>query len=177
MQETPESWRRICGLHVTEVGDVGCVWLSYDKDTDYIRLTDSAFFRDQPFPVICEGINARGRDIPIAWSKPAKSLIDTLAERGANIIPEPVVEDPAFAAAITNELVSRMLSQTFRVSERAAEWRDEYKTFFYDDNAKVPVDSHPLMAATRYAIAKLSWAKATRLRRRNQVNFPRVAIV
>ena len=43
----------------------------------------------------------------------------------------------------------------------------------YRDEVKVPRDSHPLMAATRYAVAQLAWARPLRAKgKRSKPTIP-----
>lgn len=168
-------WKRIAGLHVTEAGDVAVVWLALDKDADTIHLYDAAIFRGQPPAVITEGITARWRGIPIAWEAKAKPTRDMLFDRGLNMI-DPLKEDDAQAEIISKEIKGRMLSKRFKVSRSVSEWADEYNTF-YKDETKVPRDSHPLMAATRYAVAQLAWARPVRKKSKKLTNHPRLAMI
>jgi hypothetical protein len=170
-----DHWKRIAGLHVTEAGDIATVWLALDKDADTIHCYACAFIRRQPPAVIAEDIAAHGRWIPIAWEKRAQATRDMLIERGMNMI-DPLKEDDASAEITSNEIRQRMLSKRFRVSKALAEWTDEYKTFFRTD-VTVPRDSHPLMAATRYAVAQLAWAKSLRAKGKKQTNHPRLAMI
>lgn len=170
-----DDWKRIAGLHVTEAGDIAVVWMAFDKDADTIHLYDSAIFRRLPPAVISEGITARGRWIPIAWEQKAKPTSDMLTERGCNMI-EPLKEDDASAEIRSNEIRERMLTKRFKVARTLAEWSDEYKTFFRTETT-VPRDSHPLMAATRFAVAQLSWARRLRAKGKKLTNHPRIAMI
>jgi hypothetical protein len=170
-----DHWKRIAGLHVTEAGDIAVVWMALDKDADTVHLYDCAIFRRQPPAVIAEGITARGRWIPIAWEQKAKPTSDMLQERGCNMI-EPLKEDDASAEITSNEIRQRMVTKRFKVPKRVVEWLDEYKTFFRTDTT-VPRDSHPLMAATRYAVAQITWARQLRAKGKKQINHPRLAMI
>lgn len=170
-----DHWKRIAGLHVTEAGDIAVVWMALDKETDTIHLYDCAIFRRLPPAVIGEGLTARGRWIPIAWETKAKATSDMLTERGCNMI-EPLKEDDASAEITSNEIRQRMMTKRFKVAKPLSEWLDEYKTFFRTD-ITVPRDSHPLMAATRYAVAQLSWARLLRAKGKKQANHPRLAMI
>lgn len=177
MSIVEEHWRRIAGLHVSDAGDLAVVWLAHDKTADVLHLFDCAIFRDQPPAVIAEGINARGRSTPIAWEKKAEPTRDMLFERGVNVI-DPLKEDDAVAEVWSREIWERMRTGRFKVASRLKEWLDEYKTFYRTDTA-VPRDSHPLMAATRYAVAQLPWAQPVRRKTsgKKQVNYPKLAII
>jgi hypothetical protein len=174
-----DSSRLICGVHVTEVGDIAVVWLAHDKKTDRLLLYDCAKFRQQPWAVIGEGFTARGKHIPIAWASTAKATMKELEDRGLNVIPEPVQADAAFDEIMSQTITNRMKTQRFKIGKLCVEFRDEAKTFVRDD-AKVPKDSHPLMAATRHAVARLEWARPVRRKtagNREGSLAPKLAIV
>jgi hypothetical protein len=170
-----ETWRRIAGLHVTAAGDIAVVWLAHDKDADTIHLYNCAMFRNQPPAIITEGIAALGRWIPIAWEAKSKPTHDMLLDRGLNMI-EALKEDDASSEINSREIWERMRTGRFKVSNRLREWLDEYKTFYRTDTT-VPRDSHPMMAATRYAVAQLDWAKRLRPKGKKQTNHPRIAMI
>jgi len=172
-----DHWKRIAGMHVTEVGDVAVCWIAYDKQTDTITLYECAMFRGQQPAVIAEGVNSRGRWIPLAFRREDKPMADMLRDRGANTI-EPLVENDALAEVWSKEIKERMDTGRFKVVRRLSEWLDESKTYFRDD-AMVPRDSHPLMTATRFAVMqRKDWARALRPKgKAKQANYPKVAIV
>jgi hypothetical protein len=65
-----------------------------------------------------------------------------------------------------------------KVDKRLADWLDEYRSFRRDEGL-VPLKTHPLMAATRYAIAMIDFARVRDRRRGNDrnVNFPKVSMI
>jgi hypothetical protein len=169
-------WKRIAGLHRQESGDVAAIWMARDPDTDTVHLYECSLFRnDDKNPIIvAEGLNARGRFVPIAHN--SKELAEKLIQRGCNMIPDPCKDKPAETEVISSEIAARMRSGRFRVDRRLAEWLDEYKSF-YRDGAKVPVASHPLMSATRHAIECMEWARAQSSVRKNQRHYAKVAMI
>lgn len=170
------EWRRICGLHVQDEGEIAAVWLAHDKDTDVLHAYDSVIFRREVMAVIGEGINNRGRWIPIAWEKSAKDVADKLLERGCNTLPEAEKETQAIREVTSRDIWERMRTGRFKVDKRLSEWLDEFNQFYRED-AQVPNTSHPLMAATRHAVANLGYARRQAPRRRLAGNYPKVAIV
>ena len=169
------NWKRIAGMHITEAGDIAVVWMAYDKLTDTIHIYNSELFRHQPWPVVGDGITCVGRWIPIAWCEKQKLTAEQLRLRGCNLI-DPLKEDETLAEVNQREVHTRYLTGRLKVGRNLANWHDEFKTY-YRDKTKVPIDSHPLMAATRYAVAQLSWAKAQKLSTRQQRNYPQAAII
>lgn len=167
-------WKRISGVHSLTNGTIGAVWLAWDGDTDLIHVYDACLFKREVLAVIAEGINARGRWIPVAWQ--SKEVSDKLYERGCNMMADASDETDAIAEMVSRDIWERMRSGRFKVDKRLKEWLDEYQTF-KRDGAKVPRDSHPLMGATRHAMAELRSAKAEQSSKPNQKNYRRVAIV
>jgi len=169
-----DSWPRICGLHVRKDGDIGCVWMAHDKTSDLVHLYDSCRFEREIMAVIAEGLNARGRHIPVAWTH--KEVADALLDRGCNMLPESCDDSDAAAEIASREVWSRMRTSRFKVERRLKDWADEFETFNRDE-MKVPRDTHPLMSATRYAVQMLPYARRLVPKRGVQVNYPKVAIL
>lgn len=170
------EWRRIAGFQAQDDGSIAVVWIAHDKEADTIHLYDSALFKREVLAVVAEGINARGRWIPISWHKEAKEISDKLLDKGCNMLWEHVdASQPAIEAA-SLDIWERMRSKRFKVDKRLGEWLEEYRTFYRQD-AKVPKNTHPLMAATRHAVGMLDCAKRQSTRKGTGVNFPKVAIL
>ena len=169
-------WKRVAGLHRQESGDVAAVWIALDPDSDTVHVYECSLYRgDDKNPIIvAEGLNARGRFIPIAHN--SKELAEKLTDRGCNMIPDECKEKPAETEVISSEISARMKSGRFRVEKRLAEWLDEYKSFYRTD-AKVPTASHPLMSATRHAIERIDWAKSLSSRKASQRHYAKVAMI
>lgn len=169
-----DYWPRICGMHVQPNGNVGCVWMAHDKDRDLVHVFDACIFRSEVLAVIAEGLNARGRYVPVAWAH--KEFSASLLDRGVNMLPESVEASQASAEVATQELIERMRTHRFKVERRLQVWVDEYQSF-ERENQQVPTDTHPLMSATRYAVQCLPYARRVRAKSAARQMFPRVAIV
>jgi len=171
------EWRRICGFHVEQNGDMAAVWLAHDKDADCVHLYDACQFRDVVFAVVAEGLNARGRFIPISWRKEDKDVVDELRERGCKVMTDGIQSSDAMVEVVSREMVERQQTGRFKTDVRLKNWIDEFKTFYRED-AKVPQEGYPLMSATRHAITNLKRAKA---QSRDKINrkdkFRRVAMI
>lgn len=168
--------KRIAALHVEDDGRIAAVWMGHDKLSDVVTLYDCCLFSAEVLPVIAEGMNARGRWIPIAWSDKAKSLGDELLNRGCSMLYDPVKETPELAELLTREILARMKTGRFKVERRLGEWLKEYEIFTKHEG-KVPVAAYPLMAATRYAIASLKEAKKLKSAATPKNLYPKVAIL
>jgi hypothetical protein len=169
------EWRRIAGIQPQDDGTIGAAWLAHDRETDTVHVYDACLFRREVLAVVMEGLNARGRWIPIAWPKAAKTLSDQLLERGCNMLYEPVDDSQAMAETANLEVWERMRSHRLKAEQRLGEWREEFRTYQRQDG-KVPLDTHPLMAATRHAAMNLDYGRRQSTARSNQRNYPRLAI-
>jgi len=172
------NWYRICGLHIQNEGEMAAVWLAHDRDTDTVHLYDACLFKREVLAVIAEGLNARAKWIPIAWSAEAKDLADSLIQRGCNMMPEGVKESDTMIEIVSRDIAERQRTGRFKVDKRLKEWEDEFKTF-YRQEAKVPKEGYPLMSATRLVMNPevLPYAKRQSTSRRHSVNYPKVATI
>lgn len=175
IQQIPRHWRQIAALQVEDEGLIAVVWLARDPDTDVTHLNDCCLFRREVLAVIAEGLNNRGRWVPVAWEKKAKAVADKLLERGCNMLPDPHDDTEAVAEVTTREIWERMRTGRFKVDRNMAEWLDEYRGFSRRDN-RIP-QGYPLMAATRTAMAQIGFAKRLAPRGRRPANYPTIAIV
>ena len=167
------EFKRIAGMHMQEQGELGIVWMAYDKLTDTIHLYDACKFKNEVWPVICEGINARGRWIPMAWQKGQEDFAKQLSERKLRVNYDPVKDIPEM---VSRDIDERMRTKRFKVDNRLTEWVDEFKTFYKEDS-KVPVGGFPLMTATRIAMADIKKAKRQAAPKMQRKNYPKVAIL
>jgi len=170
------SWRRISGMSLEDDGTLAVVWMALDRASDVIHLYDVAVFRREVLAVISEGINARGRWIPMAWESKAKDMADRLLDRGCNMIPEPIKETQAGAEVSARDVWERMRTKRFRADKRLAEWIDESRGFYRQDS-QVPLEGHPLMSATRHAVERLNYARRQAAARESGGTYPQIAIV
>lgn len=169
------EWKRIAGIHVQDEGQIGAVWLAHDKERDQIHVYDACMFRQEVLAVIAEGLNCRGRSIPIAWESKSKDMADKLLDRGCNMVYEEHKDTPEVAEIVSREIWERMRTGRFKADKRLKEWIDEYQSFYREDS-KIPTGASPLMSATRYAVAQLDYAKG-QISRKTKLSAPKLAIV
>jgi hypothetical protein len=168
--------KRLAAVHVEDEGRMACVWVMHDKLSDCVTVYDACKFNNEVLVVIAEGLNARGRWIPIAWESKSKDVADKLLEKGCSMLYEPLKESPVMAQMLSRDLEERMRTGRFKVDQRLGEWKQEFKVF-NESGGKVPLGSFPLMAATRYAIACLDQGKRFRSIAKRTVNAPKVAMI
>ena len=168
--------KRICGIHVEEDGTLAAVWMAHDRLDDSVHLYDSCVFEREVMVVIAEGLIARGRWIPIAWHKKSKDYSAQLLKRGCRMLHEGSDDSDEMAEVISRDIWERMRTHRFKIDKRLMNWRDEFKSFDKQDS-KIPQGNYPLMAATRHAMSQLKYARRQATNRRNQLNYPKMAII
>lgn len=172
---SPE-WKRIAGVEIDPAGLVAAVWLGHDKLSDVVTLYDCCKFNAEVLAIIAEGMNARGRWIPIAWSSTGKDFADKLLDRGCNILYDPIKETPQMAEIASRDIQERMRTGRFKVDKRMAEWLQEFE-LFSTESGKIPITGYPLMSATRYAIGQLNQSKRLPQPARHKVQQRRIAMI
>ena len=170
------EWKRIAGLHISPESDIGAVWLAHDTASDVIHIYDACIFRREVFAVIAEGINARGRFIPIAWESKAKDMNEKLLSRGCRMLPDSIKESQSLAEVQSREILERMKTGRLKVDKRLSEWLDEYSNYYRQD-AQIPIQSSPLMSATRYGVSEIKYGRRVHTPSYKNMNYIRVAIV
>lgn len=171
-----QTFKRIAAIHCQDGGDISAVWLALDPLTDTIHLYDACIFQREVLAVIAEGMNARGRWIPIAWTKDDKEVSTKLLDRGCNMTHEPAEDSDTIAEMASRDIWERMRSHRFKVDKRLKNWLDEFNSF-NRDGQKIPLKNFPLMSATRHAINRLDYAKRQITIKSKVKNYPKVAIV
>lgn len=154
------DWPRIAGVHLVENGDMGAVWLACDPISQSVNLYDCGVFKYEVLPVLADALNCRGRWIPIAWEKGAKTLSDKLLnDMGCNMLPEPCDDKTGVAEVMARDLWGSIRAGNFRVDDRCKDWMAELDSFRFEGGGQLPKEGFPLMAATRHAMTMLSYAK------------------
>lgn len=156
--EISPSWRRVCGVHVQQDGQVAAVWIAHDRDANVLHLYDCHTHEREVLAVQAETLKKRGKWIPVAWHDDAKEIVEKLLEHGCNTLPEGVKNSDAIAETVSLDIWERMRTGSFKVSERLTPWLDEFRTF-QRQGGRVPRETHPLMSATRHAVAMLDYAR------------------
>lgn len=167
-------WRRLCGVHVQPDGQVAAVWIALDKDADCLHLYDCHIHDREVIAVQAESLKRRGKWIPVAWHDDAREIVDKLLDHGCNTISEGVKNSDAIAETVSLDIWERMRTGRFKVAKHLTAWLAEFETFQRKD-MKVPRDTHPLMAATRHAVAQLEWARVQAPK--NKQNYPKMATI
>lgn len=171
-----QSWPRIGAIAIEKNGDIGAAWLTYDRNTDGMLLYDCCIFRREAPAVIVEGLNARGRFVPVAYAASSKAFADDLLKRGVNMMFDQADDSQAMAEVVSRAMAERMRSGRFRVERRLAEWLEEMERMQRHEGP-VPLEGFPVMTAARFALQMMEHARKppSTVGRRNL--YPKVAIV
>tara|TARA_R110000744_G_C19364502_1_gene561753 strand:- start:2074 stop:2592 length:519 start_codon:yes stop_codon:yes gene_type:complete len=168
------EWARIAGLHVTEEGSVGVVWVALNPQNNTLTIYDCSIFDREVLAVIAEGLKGKDTWIPVAWPKSAQELSKKLLDRGCKMLYEACDESQASIEITSREIEERMRTKKLKVGKELKPWLDEYKTYYRQDS-QIPKNSHPLMAATRNAISRLDSAKK---KNKSQIlNYPKINVL
>ena len=163
-----ETWKRVCGMHVEQNGNISLVWLAHDTEADVIHLYDTASFKREVLAVIAEGINARGRYIPVAWNN--EKMAEELLQRGCRMEIDKADDSDEMAEVLTRDIWERMRTDRWKVDKRLSDWLSEFRTFNREADM-VPRETHPLMAATRHAMSCLQFARSPYASRKATKNY------
>lgn len=168
--------RRIAAVECEDEGLIAAVWIGYDKLSDVVTMYDCCKFNAEVLAVIAEGMNARGRWIPVAWESGSQDFSSSLKERGCNTLYEGFKETPQMAEMASRDIEERMRTGRFKVDRRLAEWLKEFE-LFGKEGGKIPRKGYPLMSATRYAMSNLKYAKRLQTRKKGAVHQRRIAMI
>lgn len=170
------DWPRVAGIHTPETGDVAGVWMAYERDTDTVHIYDACIFRREVLAVIAEGLNARGRRIPVAWTSAAKAMADELLARGVNMMVDECDDSDGMAEIVSLTIWERLRTARLRVDKRLAEWFAEAEKFDRQEG-KIPRDGFPLMTATRFALQMLDRGRSVEAPASRKALYPKLAVV
>lgn len=166
--------KRIAGMHVTNDGNTAVVWFSVDSQIGDVFVYDTALFKREVPVVIADSLNARGRNIPVAWSN--KAIADQLREKGCRMLWDACDESNVVAEVTTKEIWEKIRTKRFRVDKRLGDMIQEMTSLERVDG-KIPVDTYPLMAAARNAMQMIKYARRHQTAKSYKKPARRVAII
>lgn len=155
-----QDWPRVAAIAPDGDGVIGAVWLAYERDTDTVHCYDACLFDRLHLAVSAEGLNARGRFLPVAW--PAKQALfkDEFLNRGVNMMHDAADDSDAMAEIISRTMLERMQTGRWRVERRLTEWLDQFAKAQRIEGPVAKATGIPLMAASRYALQMLDRGRA-----------------
>ncbi|MBP2311897.1 terminase large subunit domain-containing protein [Azospirillum soli] len=164
----PSHWPQIGGIDFGWDHPTAAVKLAWDRDTDVVYVT-ATHRQSEATPVqIAPTLKAWGPELPWAWPHDGlqhdKGSGDTLAamyrKQGLKMLTERATfEDggSGVEAGVT-EMLNRMQMGQLKVFSHLGDWFEEFRTYHRKDG-KIVKKEDDLMAATRYALMCLRYAK------------------
>lgn len=168
--DIPKHWPRICGLDFGWDHPTAAVWIAWDRDADVVHVYDCYRVREQTPVVHAAALKARGKWIPAAWPHDAyqhdkgsgEQLAQQYRDQGANMLPEHAqYEDAERGNAVEAglmDMLDRMQTGRWKVAKHLSDWWEEFRLYHRKDG-KVVKEGDDLMAASRYALMMLRFAK------------------
>ena len=171
--DIPRSWPQIGGIDFGWDHPTACVWLAWDRDSDTIHVTH-CYRQSEATPVVhAHAMKARGIEIPWAWPhdgyvhdrQSGKPLADSYKKLGILMLPRhsTFIDGSYGVEAGVMEMLERMESGRFKVAEQLSQWFDEFRLYHRKDG-KIVKEREDLMAATRYAMMMLRFARTLKPR-------------
>lgn len=149
---------RIGGFSVTPNGNMGLVWLSYDQSWDIIRVHHATRWDRPHLGHVATEIN-RFPQIPVAWSN-EEYAEELRREYRCRMLKKGVSNTQEKAEELTNVMAERIATGRLQANKVLAAWQQEAEMLNRDQKrSQIPRDTHPLMAATRYALDSLKYAR------------------
>lgn len=164
----PSHWPQIGGLDLGYDHPTAGVWMAWDRDSDTIHVT-YCYKQKHETPVVhARALKARGDWIPWAWPKDAirhdptsgMQLAQQYRAEGVRMLPNHATfEDGSVSVeAAVMEILDRLQTGRFKVFEHLHMWLDEYR-LYHRKKGQIVRDFDDLMAATRYAVMMLRFAR------------------
>ncbi len=166
----PKHFKRICGLDFGWDHPTAAVWMTWDVDSDKLYITDCYRQREATPIIHAAAIKARGLRIPVAWPHDGlqhdkgsgEQLAQLYRNQGVTMLPEraeyPDDRGNGVEAGVI-DMLERMQTDRLKVAVHLADWWEEFRLYHREDGKIVKVGDD-LMAATRYGIMCLRFAKA-----------------
>lgn len=183
--EIPGYWPRIIGLDVGH-GDhpTAAVWCALDRDADVLYVVGEYSMKGGNIPTHASALKSRGR-IKVAWPQDAHqgdkfSGVAVSAHYKAEDVD--MLTGPAKWPDGSNSvwhgitlLQQRMESNRFKVFKTCSKWFEEFRNY-HQENGKIVDLNDDLLAATRYALMMLRYAKTVDTTWRPGVSKPVVRV-
>jgi phage terminase large subunit-like protein len=168
-REFPAHWPRIGGMDFGWDHPFAAVELYWDRDNDCVYV--SRCYRAKETTPINHAAALRpwGKDLLWAWPRDGRretlegagiSLAKQYTDQGLNMLHEHAqFEDGSVSVeAGLMDMLGRMQSGRFKVFDHLNDWWEEFRLYHRKDG-KVVKEGDDLMAATRYAVMSLRWAR------------------
>lgn len=163
----PDSWPRICGIDIGFEHPFAAAWLAYDPDADCVYVYDVYKKAKEVLSIHAHAIRTHGDWIPVAWPKDATLLVESLRkEHKLNMLGDYATFDDGDMRVETGVLSmhTRMREGRLKVFSHLEPFWEEFRRY-HRKKGKIVRAFDDILAATRYAMAGLRYARSARQHR------------
>jgi phage terminase large subunit-like protein len=165
----PRHWARIGGLDFGWDHPTAAVRLVHDRDADCVYVTHTHRAREMRARDHVAALVEWGRELRWAWphdglqhdKESGTRLHLAYVKYGLKMLPDRATFDgdgDAGVEAGIEQMLDRMMTNRLKVARHLTDWWDEFATYHRKDG-KVIKERDDLMAATRYALMMLRFAR------------------
>ena len=169
-REFPRHWPRIGGLDFGWDHPAAAVELVWDRDTDTVYVSRTHRIRETSVVVFAAAIKPWGNLLPWAWPRDGRretmegagiALAKQYQAQGLDMLSiHAQFEDGSVSVeAGLMDMLTRMEAGRFKVLRHLTDWFEEFRLYHRKDG-KVVKEGDDLMAATRYGVMMLRYARA-----------------
>src|SRR5262245_15114083 len=188
-RDFPAHWPRIAGMDFGWDHPFAAVELVWDRDTDCVYLSRTYRCRETTPIMHAAALRPWGKHLRWAWPRDGRretlegagiALAEQYKQQGLNMWHEhSQFEDGSVSVeAGLMMMLDRMQSGRLKVFKHLNDWWEEFRLYHRRDG-KVWKEGDDLMAATRYALMMLRFARTEASARsfHGPINYPRRAVV
>lgn len=182
--DIPSHWARIVGVDFGYDHPFAAVWIAWDRDRDIIHVYDCYRASKESTNTHAPAVRSRGEWIPVAFPHDGlqhdkgsgEQLAEQFRKAGVNMLPNRATfEDGTNGVeAGIMDMLTRMETARFKVNRKLTEWFEEFRMYHRKDG-KIVKERDDLLAATRYAIMMLRFAKTKPTQ--TKLNYQKLGIV
>src|SRR5262249_35127905 len=169
-REFPKHWPRIGRLDFGYDHPAAAVELVWDRDTDTVYVSRTHRIRETSVVVFAAAIKPWGNLLPWAWPRDGRretmegagiALAKQYQAKGLDMLFQHAqFEDGSVSVeAGLMDMLTRMEAGRFKVLRHLTDWFEEFRLYHRKDG-KVVKEGDDLMAATRYGVMMLRYARA-----------------
>jgi phage terminase large subunit-like protein len=168
-RDIPPHWPRIGGMDFGWDHPFAAVELAWDREGDTVYVLKTHRLKEATPVVHAGAVRSWGKELPWAWPRDGRretlegagiALAEQYREQGLNLTYDHAqFEDGSVSVeAGIMKMLSLMQGGKFKVFKHLNDWWEEFRLYHRKDG-KVVKEGDDLMAATRYAVMMLRYAK------------------
>ena len=168
MKDLPGWWKSIAGIDFGWQHPSAAVMILYDPENDIVHIHATHREKNATPIMFAGGVRTWGEEIPFSWPHDGlqhdkgsgKTLAEQYKEAGINMLNQRATfDDGSYGLeAGLMDMLDRMQTGRLKVSRMLADWWEEFR-IYHRRNGIVVKERDDLMAATRYGIMMLRYAK------------------